>query len=185
MFSTEAVGVRLASGKHTDVSSLPRGKGGAIEFVCMVMVVLSLLGAILGAIAFTEVPRIGYSGVVLGKERSGLLVALWLGSGMGSALVWWVLSGVGTALCWLEVIGTGVVYQAIQSGQVGTTITDTVAQASTSDAPGLATESLPTNEADNATRSDVLAGSPSNTAVWIVIGLMVVLALLAANGVLG
>lgn len=78
------------------------GKGGAIGAVCSLMMILSVIGAVIGAAQFTKVPVVSAYSSYTRLEHDPLLVLFWLAGGAGSVAFWYALSGIGTILQWLE-----------------------------------------------------------------------------------
>lgn len=78
------------------------GKGGVIGAVCSLMMVLSVIGAVIGATQFTKVSAVSAYSSYTRLEHDPLLVIFWLAGGAGSVAFWYVLSGIGTIIQWLE-----------------------------------------------------------------------------------
>jgi len=80
------------------------GKGEAIEKICSVMAALSVIGGLVGAFAYSYPdPTMGFLGAYRAShERSTSMIALWLCSGIGTAIFWYALSGIGRIVLLLE-----------------------------------------------------------------------------------
>src|SRR5690606_15186429 len=64
--------------------------------------ILSVIGAVIGAVQFTKVPIVSAYSSYTTLKHDPALVIFWLAGGAGSVAFWYVLSGIGTILQCLE-----------------------------------------------------------------------------------
>lgn len=88
-------------GKKKTLETPSLGKGMAIESVCMLMAIFSIIGGIVGAILLGKA-TVSMYGSFIREEYIPELVAYWLIGGIGSAVFWYVVSGLGTLIQWQE-----------------------------------------------------------------------------------